>query len=78
MIEIDFTQDKETLYIVLGLLLWATVVQIIALDKRLRSWKGKNMEKSILALFWEVELFRNLLSLIVGLLIVALVYVVLQ
>jgi len=78
MIEIDFTQDKETLYIVLGLLLWATVVQIIALDKRLRSWKGNFMEKSILALFWEVELFRNLLSLIVGLLIVALVYVVLQ
>jgi len=78
MINIDFTEGKGTLYIVLVLLLLATVGKILELNKQLRSLRGKNMEKPILALFWAVELFRDLLSLFVGLLILALVYVVLQ
>jgi len=78
MIQIDFTQDKITIYLVLGLLLWATIVKIVQASNKIRSWKTKDIDKAIHELIWEVEKFKNLLSLIVGLLIVALVYVVLQ
>lgn len=78
MIQIDFTTDKITLYIVLGLLLWASVVKMLQLSNKIRSWKNKDVDEAILELIWEVEKFRNLLFLISVLCVMALIYVVLR
>lgn len=78
MIQIDFTTDKITSYIVLGLLIWSTVVKLLEVNKKIASWKTKDIDKSVLELIWEMEKFRNLLFLISVLCIVALIYVVLR
>lgn len=78
MIQIDFTTDKISSYIVLGLLIWATIVKLLEVNKKIASWKTKDIDESVLELIWEMEKFRNLLFLISVLCIMALIYVVLR